>query len=67
MEADGQHHAPDPGERAPGVHWIRRWMGPNAYLHAVNKNPLFLSAVAHHLARSLITELFRLHKIISEY
>jgi hypothetical protein len=30
-----------PGERALGTHWIGRWVGPKAGLHAVQKRKIW--------------------------
>jgi hypothetical protein len=43
MEVSGQLHAPGrftPKERAPGTHWIGRWVGSRAVLDAVVKRKI---------------------------
>jgi hypothetical protein len=46
MEVSGQLHAPSlyplSGERAPGAHWIRGWVGSRAGLDAVVKGEAIL-------------------------
>jgi len=43
MEVGGQLHAPaalPTGERVPGTHWIRDWVGPRVGLDAVVKRDI---------------------------
>jgi hypothetical protein len=56
-----------PGERALGIHWTERWMGPKAGLGAVEKNLLPLPGIEPQSPSpyAIVThaELSRLHRV----